>query len=90
MPKLWTKKMLNRAKKGIEEPKFSIVLFNSGENFNAVIKNWDRLIEEPKFSIIFVNPFSPLEKKWIVFPYTHSRICDEKSLIQLKKFIFKY
>ena len=26
------------------------------------------------------NPFSQTDKKWIIYPYTHSKICDEDSL----------
>ena len=58
----------------------SIVTLNSKENFDAVLKNWNRLISFKFLSIIFVNPFSELDKKWIIFPYTHNKISDEKSL----------
>ena len=59
---------------------FSIVTLNSKENFEILLKNWNRLIDFKFLSIIFVNPFSELDKKWIVFPYTHQKICDESSL----------
>lgn len=55
---------------------FSIVTLNSEENFKAVIKNWNRLIGFKFLNIIFVNPFSSLDKRWIVFPHTHQKICD--------------
>ena len=59
---------------------FSIVTLNSKENFDIVIKNWSRLIGFKFLNIIFVNPFSGMDKKWIVFPHTHHKICDESSL----------
>ncbi|MBI2649775.1 hypothetical protein HYX04_00505 [Candidatus Woesearchaeota archaeon] len=59
---------------------FSIVTLNSKENFDIIIKNWDRLINFKFLNIIFVNPFSEMDKKWIVFPYTHQKISDESSL----------
>ena len=59
---------------------FSIVTLNSKENFDIVIKNWNKLISFKFLNIIFVNPFSEMDKKWIVFPYTHHKICDESSL----------
>jgi len=59
---------------------FSIVTLNSKENFDAMIKNWSKLVCFKSLSIIFINPFSQLEKKWIIFPYTHNKICDESSL----------
>ena len=59
---------------------FCIVTLNSSQNLESLIKNWRRLIEFKFLSIIFVNPFSQLDKKWIIHPYTHHRICDESSL----------
>ena len=44
------------------------------------MKSWKRLIDFKFLNIIFVNPFSGFDKKWIVFPYTHHRVCDESSL----------
>ena len=58
----------------------SIVTLNSKENFDIVLKNWNKLTNFKFLNIIFANPFSELDKKWIVFPYTHQRICDESSL----------
>jgi len=31
-------------------------------------------------SFYFINPFSKLDEKWIIFPHTHHRICDPDSL----------
>ena len=59
---------------------FSIVTLNSKENFDIVIKNWNRLIGFKFLNIIFVNPFSGMDKKWIVFPHTHHKVCDGSSL----------
>ena len=59
---------------------FSIVTLNSKENFGTIVKNWNKLISFKFLNIIFVNPFSELDKKWVVFPHTHHKICDESSL----------
>lgn len=59
---------------------FSIVTLNSRGNFNIILKNWHKLISFKFLNIIFANPFSETDKKWIVFPYTHQRICDENYL----------
>lgn len=59
---------------------FTIVTFNSKENFDSLLKNWKRLVDFKFLSIIFINPFSELDKKWVIFPYTHNKICDESSL----------
>ena len=67
---------------------FSIVALNSKENFAVILKNWNRLIDFKFLNIIFVNPFSELDKKWIVFPHTHHKICDESSLATGLKSMF--
>jgi hypothetical protein len=67
---------------------FSIVTLNSKGNFDAMLKSWDRLINFRFLSIIFVNPFSGLDKKWTVFPYTHHKISDDSSLKNGLKAIF--
>jgi len=67
-------------KKINEEEHFSLVVFNTKENFEAIVGGWNRLIEFKKLSIYFVNPFSQLDKKWIIFPYTHHKVGSESSL----------
>ena len=59
---------------------FTIVTLNSKESFDALLKNWNKLVNFKFLSIIFVNPFSEIDKKWIIVPYTHHKICDESSL----------
>lgn len=68
---------------------FSIVTLNSKENFDAVLKNWHKLADFKFLNIIFVNPFSELDKKWIVFPHTHNKISDDSSLKNGLKAMFE-
>ena len=63
-----------------EEQHFTLVVFNTKENFDIVSENFNRLAAFKNFNIIFVNPLSELDKKWIISPYTHNRICDPASL----------
>lgn len=57
-----------------------LVTYNTKENFDSIINNWNELIKNPKLSVYFVNPMSKLEKKWIIFPHTHNSISDKASL----------
>ena len=59
---------------------FSIVTLNSPNNLNVILKNWTKVVHFKFLNIIFVNPFSEQDKKWIVFPHIHQKVCDEKSL----------
>ncbi len=58
---------------------YLIVMLNSIQNLQVILKNWSKIVNFKFVSLVFVNPFSS-EKKWILMPYTHHRICDESSL----------
>jgi len=59
---------------------YTIVALNSGENFKTLIENWSKLVHFKFLNMIFVNPFSNLDKRWVIFPHTHDKICDAASL----------
>ena len=63
-----------------KESYFCIITLNNKNNLDAIINIWKKLIEYKFLSIYFINPFSQLDKKWIIYPYTHHKICDENSL----------
>lgn len=67
-------------KKVDKEGHYSLVMLNNKENFDIIVDNWKMLVDFKGLCIYFVNPFSQSDKKWMVFPYTHNRICDENSL----------
>lgn len=58
----------------------SIVTLNTKENFSFVVSEWKRFQDVRHFSIMFVNPFSRLDKKWVVFPSTHHMISEGKGI----------
>ncbi|MBW2997258.1 hypothetical protein KY349_02885 [Candidatus Woesearchaeota archaeon] len=66
----------------IKEDHKGIVVYNTLDNFESMIKVWKKLAGIPNLTIYFVNPFSKLEKKWIVRPYIHAKISDAESLEQ--------
>ena len=59
---------------------FSIVTLNSNDNFDIIVDNWNKLVNFKFLNIIFVNPYSQSDKKWIISPYTHHKICEESYL----------
>ncbi len=59
---------------------FSIVVFNTKENFEFILKMWDKLANITFLSVYFVNPYAKDDKAWIIFPHTHSMVSDEASL----------
>ena len=63
-----------------KENSVNIVLCNTPDNFNAMLKAWESLIAFPKLTIIFVNPFSQLDTKWVLIPHTHDLISERESL----------
>lgn len=58
----------------------TIVTVNTTKNLSVVVSDWKTFSEVRHFSIMFVNPFSRLEKKWVVFPSTHHMISEGKGI----------
>ena len=63
-----------------KDKNINIVMLNSKENLDFLIKNWSKLIKFEKLTIFFINPFSGLDTKWFISPYVHDKICDKDSL----------
>jgi len=81
--------LLNKLKKINKDKWIGLVVVNNKDNFKLLIKNWKSFVGlGAKFSIYFVNPFSLLDKKWIIFPYTHHRIADKASFDKGMKSMF--
>ena len=59
---------------------FGLVVLNTTGNFDALVKEWGKFVKFKHLSVYFVNPFSQLDKRWIIFPYTHNNICGEGAL----------
>ncbi len=70
------------------ERNFGLVVFNTMGNFDFLVKNWDKLVQFKRLCIFFVNPFSQLDKKWIIYPFTHNGICERTSLERGLKAMF--
>lgn len=63
-----------------KENEIILSTLNTKENLQTLIKNWPTFSLFKKLSVYFINPFSKTEKKWIIHPYTHDRICDRAAL----------
>ena len=55
-----------------------IITLNTKMNFDELIKNWNVLKKHQQLTIIFSHPKN--NQTWIVHPYTHNNISDEKKL----------
>jgi hypothetical protein len=58
----------------------SIITLNNRKNVECLYTGWSRFSKVKGLKIYFINPLSTTEKKWIVNPSVHSKICDEASL----------
>src|SRR3989344_3561562 len=59
----------------------SLVFYNARQNLDAVVKHWEKLVKcKRHFSIYFVNPFSKLDKRWVIFPVTHALVTEKGGL----------
>ncbi len=66
----------------------TVVAFNTKENLDIMIENWSKVKDHEHLAIMFVNPNSELDKKWLVFPYTHHKITEKASLKKGLKTLF--
>jgi len=74
----------------VKEKAFTLVVLNSKENLNFLIKNWDAFVRLGKnFSIFFVNPFSKTEKFWTICPSVHNFITERPVLSTGLKTMFE-
>jgi len=71
------------------ERHFGLVVFNTTGNFDVLVRNWSKFVEFKRLCVYFVNPFSQLDKKWIIYPYTHNHICEKNSLEKGLKAMFE-
>jgi len=62
------------------EKNILLACFNTEENFRFMIENWKQLAACQNLTMYFVNPESEPDKKWIIAPYVHQKICDNASL----------
>jgi hypothetical protein len=71
---------LEQTKEVAFEQNTSIVTLNNRKNIYCLHSNWQKLSQNNSLKIYFINPFSTTDKKWIINPFVHSRICDESTL----------
>ena len=62
------------------ERHFGLFVLNTKGNLDVLIKNWDGFVKFKHLCVYFVNPFSKLDKKWIIYPHTHNNICEKDAL----------
>jgi len=83
-------KIRKSKKEAGEDSRSTLIVVNTLENLNVIVSSFDKLAEfDPHFSIIFVNPFSGLDTKWMIFPSTHSIIGEKASLQRGLKSLFE-
>src|SRR3989338_8795172 len=58
----------------------AIVSLNNKANREKLAESWKTLAQYKLLTIYFANPFSQGEKKWVLMPHVHDKICDAASL----------
>ena len=59
---------------------FGLVTMNNAKNLKFIYTNWKKFAEMRFLSLYFINPFSSIDKAWILCPNVHDKICDKSSL----------
>jgi hypothetical protein len=57
-----------------------LVTANTKENAEFLISHWEELVKYPHLCVYFVNPNSSMDKRWVIFPATHDKITERRSL----------
>jgi hypothetical protein len=76
--KIWSE--LQEFKKNTKSTDSCIVMFNNKDNLDKIMDKWDVIDKDPNLQLVFANPFSMMDKRWIIAPYTHSRITEPAAL----------
>ena len=71
---------INLFKRIKKEDNTGIFTLNNKDNIRFVVNKWRELSGMQFLSIYFINPFSNLDKVWIIQPYVHDNVCDKSSL----------
>lgn len=64
------------------ENHITLIVLNTKENFDWMISRWGKLSTFDDLNIYFVNPDLQIDNKWVIYPHTHSKICDKESFKQ--------
>jgi ABC-type uncharacterized transport system substrate-binding protein len=83
--------MHNTLKEGIEQlnqkqPEV-IITYNSKNNLQTLIDMWRSIQNNKELTIIFAN--TKTNQKWLIHPYTHSNISEDKKLKEGLKTLFE-
>jgi hypothetical protein len=58
----------------------AIITLSNRANRQKLAELWKSLTPYKLLTIYFVNPFSSQEKKWVLMPHVHDKVCDGASL----------
>ena len=64
----------------VPEGEVGIITLNNRKNVETLYSNWSKFCSNPGLKIYFINPFSTTDKKWVINPCVHTRICDGATL----------
>lgn len=58
----------------------SVITLNNIKNVKYLEESWDKIKQIERLKLYFINPFSATDKKWVINPNLHAKVCDESSL----------
>jgi hypothetical protein len=58
----------------------SFITLNDKKNVDWLCNNWNKMTSINAFRVYFINPLSNTDKKWVINPHVHAKICDESAL----------
>jgi len=80
---------LDEIMKDIGDRQVNIIVLNTKENIDKLIKKWEEAIKHRNLCFLFVNPKINGGRKWFVYPYNHELILEPGTLKQSLMVLFK-
>ncbi len=65
-----------------EDQHLIIATLSNRKNKDVLAAQWKSLVEYPFLTLYFINPYSTSEKKWVLMPHVHHKVCDDSHLMQ--------
>ncbi len=64
-----------------EDEHLIISTLSNKKNKESLRAQWNALVPYKFLTLYFINPHSSSEKKWVLMPHVHQKVCDQTSLM---------
>ncbi|MBI5390609.1 hypothetical protein HZB02_03915 [Candidatus Woesearchaeota archaeon] len=59
-----------------------LVCLHTPANMTTLMDHWASFVPDAHLKLMFINPFSSMDKRWIINPHVHDLVCERSMLKQ--------